>query len=89
MSAKRPEADLNGHSMRTTGIVIMVFAIAASAFSYLVGARHLYLLRGRRVRLTFARPESAIDDNYAVVSMPILAPLTVLFVLGLVLFVIA
>jgi len=72
-----------------TGILIMAIAAATSIACYLSGVRALHVLRGRSLRITLSPPESALDGNYAVVSVPVQVLLLVLFVIGLSVFLLA
>jgi len=69
--------------MHTAGIAIIAVAVAASIACYLSGTRELYVLRGPSIRITLSKPGSALDENYAAVSVRLQAALVVLFLLGL------
>jgi len=66
-----------------TGILIMVTAVGTSIACLLMGVRRIHIMRGRTLRVSFSPPDAALNDNYAVVSVPVQAVLVVLFVLGL------
>jgi len=61
----------------------MATAVAASIACFLTGTRELHVLRGPTLRLTLSRPDAALNDNYAVVSLRVQAVLFVAFLIGL------
>lgn len=75
--------------MQLTGILIMATAVATSIACFLTGTRELHIMRGQSLRLTLSRPDAALNDNYAVVSLRVQAVLFVAFLIGLGLFAIA
>jgi len=70
--------------MRLTAFVVFGIALGLLVCCA-VGPRRMYVLWGRALRLTFAKPQSALDDSYAVVSVPLFVLFAVDLALGVLL----
>jgi hypothetical protein len=71
-----------------TGIVIMVLAVAAFIACRVMGVHEVRVLRGASVQVKFSRSASALDDNYAILTVRVRSVLLAAFLVGLVLFLI-
>ena len=73
--------------MRELGLLIMVSAALAYIGCRIAGVRNLYVLRGRTVRVTASLPATALDSNYAVLTVRLLWLWLAAFLVGFVVFV--
>jgi hypothetical protein len=73
--------------MYLVGALIMALAVVGYIGCRIAGVRELYVLRGASLQLTFSRPVSALDSNYAVFAVRLFWLWLAVFLVGLVLFV--